>query len=45
MGRFKLLGERLASLLLEQQVTEVHVRCVILSTFNRLGMPVTVVLA
>ena len=34
MLRFKLLGERLAA--------EVHVRCAILNTFNRLGMPVTI---
>ena len=42
MGRFKQLGERLATRQPEQQVAEVHVHCVILNTFNRLGMPVTV---
>ena len=42
MGRFKQLGERLATRQPEQQVAEVHVRCVILNTFNRPGMPVTV---
>ena len=41
MGRFKLPGERLASRQPERQVAEVHVRCVILNTFNRPGMPVT----
>jgi hypothetical protein len=45
MGRFKLLGERLAARQPERQVAEVHVRCAILNTFNRLGMPVTVALA
>ncbi|WP_239898729.1 hypothetical protein [Laribacter hongkongensis] len=34
---FKLLGERLAA--------KVHLRCAILNTFNRPGIPVTVVLA
>lgn len=42
MGRLKLLGERLAAHRPERQVAEVHVRCAILNTFNRLGMPVTV---
>ena len=42
MGRLKLLGERLAARRPERQVAEVHVRCAILNTFNRLGMPVTV---
>lgn len=41
MGRFKLLGDRLAARLPERQTAEVHVRCAILNTFNRLGMPVT----
>jgi len=41
MGRFKLLGDRLAARLPERQMAEVHVRCAILNTFNRLGMPVT----
>jgi len=42
MLRFKLLGERLAARQPERQAAEVHVRCAILNTFNRLGMPVTV---
>ena len=42
MLRFKLPGERLAARAPERQVAEVHVRCTILNTFNRLGMPVTV---
>ncbi|MCG9087260.1 IS5/IS1182 family transposase, partial [Laribacter hongkongensis] len=42
MGHFKLLGERLAARRPERQVAEVHVRCVILNTFNRPGMPMTV---
>ncbi len=42
MLRFKLLGERLAARAPERQAAEVHVRCAILNTFNRLGMPVTV---
>ena len=41
MGRFKLLGDRPAARLPERQTAEVHVRCAILNTFNRLGMPVT----
>lgn len=45
MGRFKLLDERLAARQPERQAAEVHVCCVILNTFNRLGMPVTVALA
>ena len=31
----------LAARLPERQMAEVHVRCAILNTFNRLGMPVT----
>ncbi len=42
MLRFKLLGEKLAARMSERQVAEVQVRCAILNTFNRLGMPVTV---
>lgn len=42
MGRFKLLGDRLAARLPERQTAEAHVRCAILNTFNRLGMPVIV---
>ena len=42
MLRFKLLGEKLAARMPERQVAEVQVRCAILNTFNRLGMPVTV---
>ena len=42
MLRFKSLGERLAAREPERQAAEVHVRCAILNTFNRLGMPVTV---
>ncbi len=45
MRRYKLLGERLAARKPERQVAEVHVRCAILNTFCRLGMPVTVALA
>ena len=45
MLRFKLLGERLAAREPERQAAEVHVRCAILNTFNRLGMPVTVAYA
>ena len=45
MLRLKLLGERLAARKPERQVAELHVRCAILNTFNRLGMPVTVAYA
>ncbi|MCG8993671.1 hypothetical protein LH427_14775 [Laribacter hongkongensis] len=45
MGRFKLPGERLAVRQPERQVAEIHVRCAILNTFNRHGMPATVSLA
>ena len=37
MLRFKSLGERLAAREPERQAAEVHVRCAILNTFNRLG--------
>lgn len=41
MGRVKLLGDCLAARQPERQTTEVHMRCAILNTFNRLGMPIT----
>lgn len=37
MGRFRLLGERLATRQPERQVAEAHVRYAMLNTFNRLG--------
>ncbi len=40
--RLKRLGERLAAHDPARQVAEVQVRCVILSTYNRLGMPDTI---
>lgn len=45
MSRLKRLGERLAARDPARQVAEVQVRCAILNTFNRLGMPDTVALA
>jgi hypothetical protein len=45
MLRFKLLGERLAARAPERQAAEGHVRCAMLNTFNRHGMPVTVAYA
>ena len=44
MSRFKRLGERLAARDPARQVAEVQIRCVILNTCNRLGMPDTVAL-
>ena len=45
MSRIKRLGERLASRDPDRQVAEVQIRCTILNTFNRLGMPNTVAVA
>ena len=42
MSRIKRLGERLAARDPARQVAEVQIRCAILNTFNRLGMPDTV---
>ncbi len=44
MSRFKRLGERLAARDPARQVAEVQIRCAILNTCNRLGMPDTVAL-
>jgi len=44
MSRLKRLGERLAARDPARQVAEVQIRCAILNTFNRLGMPDTVAL-
>lgn len=44
MARIKRLGERLAARDPARQVAEVQLRCAILNTFNRLGMPDTVAL-
>ena len=44
MSRIKRLGERLAAHDPARQVAEVQIRCAILNTFNRLGMPDTVAL-
>ncbi|MBB5696466.1 hypothetical protein FHS87_004537 [Roseomonas pecuniae] len=45
MSRLKRLGERLAAHDPARQVAEVQIRCAILNTTNRLGMPETVTLA
>jgi hypothetical protein len=45
MSRFKRLGERLAAHDPARQVAKVQIRCAILNTTNRLGMPETVALA
>jgi hypothetical protein len=45
MFRLKQLGDRLSARRSERQNAEVHIRCAILNTFTRLGMPVTVALA
>jgi hypothetical protein len=45
ISRFKRLGERLAAYDPARQVAEVQVRCAILNTYNRLGMPDTVAIA
>ena len=42
MSRLKRLGERLAARDPARQVAEVQIRCAILNTFNRLGMPDTI---
>ena len=44
MSRLKRLGERLAAREPARQVAEVQIRCAILNTFNRLGMPDTLAL-
>ena len=44
MSRLKRLAERLAARDPARQVAEVQIRCAILNTFNRLGMPDTVAL-
>ena len=44
MSRLKRLGERLAARDPARQVAEVQIRCAILNTFNRLGMPDTIAL-
>ncbi len=43
-SRVKHLDERLAARDPARQVAEVQIRCAILNTFNRLGMPDTVAL-
>jgi hypothetical protein len=45
ISRLKRLGERLAAHDPARQVAEVQIRCAILNTYNRLGMPDTVALA
>ena len=45
MSRIKRLGERLLARDPDRQVAEIQIRCAILNTFNRLGMPDTVALA
>ncbi len=45
MSRLKRLGERLVACDPARQVAEVQIRCAILNTLNRLGMPDTVALA
>ena len=45
MSRLKRLGERLAAHDPARQVAEVQIRCAILNTYNRLGMPDTVATA
>ena len=44
MSRIKRRGERLAARDPARQVAEVQLRCAILNTYNRLGMPDTVAL-
>ena len=45
ISRLKRLGERLSARDPARQVAEVQVRCAILNTYNRLGMPYTVAIA
>ena len=45
MSRLKRLGERLAARDPARQTAEVQLRCAILNTYNRLGMPETVAVA
>jgi hypothetical protein len=45
ISRLKRLGERLAAHDPARQVAEVQVRCAILNTYNRLGMPDTLAIA
>jgi hypothetical protein len=45
ISRLRRLGERLSARAPAPQVAEMQIRCVILNTFNRLGMPDTVALA
>jgi hypothetical protein len=45
MSRLKRLGERLAAREPARQVAAVQIRCAILNTYNRLGMPDTVAAA
>ena len=45
MSRLKRLGERLAARDPARQTAEVQIRCAILNTYNRLGMPDTVAVA
>ncbi len=45
MSRIKRLGERLAAHDPARQVAEVQIRCAILNTYNRLGMPNSVAVA
>jgi hypothetical protein len=45
ISRLKRLGERLAAHDPARQVAEVQVRCAIINTYNRLGMPDTVAIA
>ena len=42
MSRLKRFGDRLAARDPTRQIAEVQIRCAILNTFNRLGMPDTV---
>jgi hypothetical protein len=42
MSRIKRLGECLAALDPARQVAEIQIRCAILNTSNRLGMPDTI---
>ncbi|WP_043839512.1 hypothetical protein [Muricoccus aerilatus] len=42
ISRPKRLGERLAARNPARQVAEAQIRCAILNTFNRLGMPDTI---
>lgn len=45
MNCFKRLGERVMVSTFERQVTELHIRVVLLNRFSEFGRPVTVVVA